>query len=178
MAHVRGDLESDVLMPVGLSVEQQGLNSLARELKQAEDGKRLRRDLSKAMRGALDPAVEQIKAGVMAVPSGSSTPTSGPGLRSSVAKQIKAQATLTGRRTGAKIAAKRTPGVRNFRHAPKRLNARKGWRRPVFGSNTWVTQMGNPGYFDDPITDRRGEFRTAVLDVMEDFAATVAKKGA
>lgn len=163
-------------MPIELSVQQRDLQRIAKELKGQADGKRLRRELAKDLRGELDPAVSAIRAGVMAIPTAGEQAAEGPGLRSAVARKIKAQATLTGRRTGAKMVAGRTQEVRGFRHAPKRLQSRKGWTHPVYGRGS-VRQIGNPGYFDDPIRDRRAQYRRAVLDVIERWAKRLARKG-
>lgn len=164
-------------MPILLTVEQKALQELARALKEHEDGKKIRRELAKNLREALQPAITQIKAGLWGVGSGDIKPDGEP-LRTAVAKNIKAEARLTGRSTGARVRAKKTPHVRGFANAPKRLNRRKGWRHPLFGHNIWVQQMGNPGYFDDPLQERRDDYRKAILQVMEDTAKKIAAKGA
>ncbi|GIH29095.1 hypothetical protein Aph01nite_74050 [Acrocarpospora phusangensis] len=158
---------------IELSADQQALQALARALGREADGKKLRRDLAKELRQALQPAVGEIKAGLMSIGSGG-LPADGEPLRPAVARKIKAEARLSGRQTGARVRARRTEAVRGFRHAPKRLNSAKGWRRPVFGTGLWVVQLGKPGYFDDPLERRRGEFRTAVHKAMEDAAARIA----
>lgn len=162
-------------MPVQLSVDQQALQALTRALKAEADGKKLRRELAKNLRQALDPAKGEIVAGLMSVGSGE-VQAEGEPLRTAVAKQIKAEARLTGRSTGARMRARRTPDVRGFTHAPKRLNSRKGWRRRIFGTDRWVVQLGKPGYFDDPLERRHGEYRQAVLDAMEDLAKRIAAR--
>lgn len=158
-------------MPVEFSTEQEALRSLNRSLKNEADGKVLRRDLSKNMRGAVEPVVSEIKAGVMAVGHGGMA-TQGEPLRPAVAKKIKAEARLTGKQTGARIRARKVK-VRGFENAPKRLNQTKGWRHPVFGGGAWVTQMGNPNYWDDPIDDKKDEYREAVIEAMDDMAGRI-----
>lgn len=161
-------------MAVELSIDQQALQAVARALAKEDDGKKLRRDLAKNIRHALEPAVDDIKAGVMAM-GHAGLATVGAGLRESVAKGIKAEARLTGRSTGARVRARRTPGVRGFTHAPRRLNRKGGWRHPVFGDReVWVEQIGVPDFFDRPLTSRRAALRAAVLQAMEDAAERIA----
>lgn len=158
--------------PVELSTDQQALQALAKALGKEADGKQLRRDLAKGLREALQPTISEIRSGLMSLGHGG-LPTEGEPLRAAVNKKIVAEARLSGKATGARIRAKRTEGIRGFRHAPKRLNADKGWRRRVFGTNHWVVQLGKPGFFDDPLKDRRAETRAAVLKVMNEAAARI-----
>lgn len=158
--------------PVELSIDQQALQALAKALSAEADGKKLRRDLAKELRGALQPVLGEIRSGLMSLGHGG-LPTDGEPLRSAAGKRIVAEARLTGRSTGARVRAKRTEATRNFRHAPKRLNSDKGWRRRVFGSDHWVVQVGKPGFFDDPIKDRKAELRAAVLKAMNDAAGRI-----
>lgn len=164
-------------MPIQLSAEQEGLQSLGRALREHADGKRIRRELGKNMRDALTPAVDEIKSGLMATSSGS-VPTEGEPLRAGVAKKIKAEARFSGKATGARVRARKTQGIRGFANAAKRLNSAKGWRHPVYGTNTYVTQTGNPNYWDDPLDENQDQYRKAVLEVMENTAREIAQKGA
>lgn len=161
-------------MAIELSIDQQALQALTRALRAEDDGKKLRRDLANNLRHALEPAVADIKSGVMALGSAGLS-TAGGGLAAAVAKNVKAEARLTGRSTGARIRIRTTPGVRGFTHAPRRVNSPKGWRHPVFGDrDTWVQQIGVPGFFDRPIAARRTALRAAVLEAMEDMAERIA----
>lgn len=161
-------------MPVELSVDQQALQSLARALSAEADGKKLRRELAKKLREALEPAKQDIRAELM----GMGVRRHGnPPLRTNVLKNMKAQARLSGRRTGARISIKKTPDIRGFANAPKRLNRKKGWRHPVFGDREhWVAQIGKPEYFDRPLHENRDQYRKAVLAAMEEMAQRIAKR--
>lgn len=162
-------------MPVELSVEQEGLQALARALSEEADGKKLRRQLATELREASQPAVSEIKASLMSM-SSAGLPSDGEPLRSGVAKKIKAEARLTGRSTGARVKARKTQSLRGFANAAKRINSRKGWRHRTFGLDVWVRQIGKPGFFDDPLEDRRDEWRRAVLAVMEKTAKRITGK--
>lgn len=160
-------------MPVQLSIDQQALQSLARALSAEENGKKLRRELAKNLREALEPAKEDVRSGLM----GMSTHKHGsPPLRTTVLKGLQAQARLTGRSTGAKVRIKKTPGLRDFANAPKRLNRKKGWRHKTFGAEPWQQQIGEPDYFDRPMRENRDRYRKAVHAAMEDMARRIARK--
>lgn len=160
-------------MPVELTIEQRALLELGRALKRESDGKELRRDLIRELKKPLAPAVAEIKSGVMAIGAGGLPPGEGEPLRTAVVRRIRAEVKLSGKAIGVRVRARRTESVRGFRHAPKRLNAAKGWRRPVFGTDRWVVQFGNPGYFDRPLEGRKPEFRAAVLQTMEATARRI-----
>ena len=130
--------------PVDVSVSLEGFDSLARALRAEEDGKELRKELAKNMRNALAPAVDKAKGNVMAI---SHLSTASPALRSGVAKKIRPEVKLGGRWTGARIKAKKTPGLRGFALAAKRLQAAGGWRVQTYG-RTWRTQHGKVDWFD------------------------------
>lgn len=160
-------------MAVQLTIEHRALQELGRALKAEADGKQLRRDLIRELKKPLAPAVAEIKAGVMAVGAGGLPPAEGEPLRPAVKRRIRSEVKLSGHATGVRVRARKTEAVRGFRNAPKRLNSPKGWRHPVFGTDRWVTQMGNPGYFDEPLKRRRREFRTATLRTMEATARRI-----
>lgn len=157
-------------MAVQLTIEQRALLELGRALKREADGKQLRRDLIRELKKPLAPAVAEIKAGVMSVGSGGLPPADGEPLRPAVTRRIRAEVKLSGHAVGVRVRARRTEAVRGFRNAPKRLNSPKGWRHPVYGTDRWVVQIGKPHYFDEPLESRRGEFRSAVLQAMDDTA--------
>lgn len=158
---------------IGVEVDRDSLRRATRELTAASDGKRLRREMAAVMRRALDPAVAEARAAVMSIPSARS---GSPPLRAGIAARIRAEVRLSGRSTGARVRARRTPHIRGFDHAPKRTQSRRGWRRPAFGSETWVTQRGRVRWFDDAVKRRAGESRAAVKAVLDDFARRLADR--
>lgn len=149
-----------------LTIEQRGLAELGRALRREADGKAMRRDLIRELRKPTAPAVAEIKAGVMSMPA-TGLPAAGEPLRAAVARKVRTEVKLSGYAVGVRVKASKTPALRGFRNAPKRLNSPKGWRHPVYGSAAWVSQRGQPGYFDDPLKHRRPEFRRGVLQAMD-----------
>jgi hypothetical protein len=152
---------------LSLSVQDRQLRDLARHLRSFEDGKVLRRNLAKKLRTAVKPVVAQVKAAIKATPSKGRG--SGPSMRAAIARRVSAQARpTTGRTAGVKIVA-RKPTLRGFANAPQRFN-RKNFRHPVFGdADKWITQIGDPGWFDDTIAHNRLRFRLEVMGTLEEF---------
>lgn len=160
---------------IDLSVDAQALQALGRRLRDEADGKKLRRDLAKNIRQALEPAKQEVRSGLMGM-STAGLPVDGPPLRATVLKGLRAEARLTGRSTGARLRMRKTPQLRGFKNAPKRLNSKKGWRRQVYGQDIWVVQTGAREYFDGPITRGRARYRAAVLTAMNDTARRITRK--
>ncbi|MFD8531532.1 hypothetical protein ACFV0L_29340 [Streptosporangium canum] len=158
---------------VEANVRAEALVALGKALKQESDGKAMRRDLIRELKKPLAPAVAEIKAGLMSISSGG-LPADGQPMRRTVARRIATQVKLSGRLAGVRVRARKTPELRGFANAAKRLNSPKGFRHQVFGSNRWVVQFGRPNYFDDPLTERRAEFRQGVLDTMQATAQRIA----
>lgn len=144
------------------------------------DGKRLRLDLIRDLKVAVQPAQGQVKAQLRSWPSSSSATVS-PALGSYLAGQVTSQVRMTTRKAGVAIRIKKTPDLRNFRFASRMLN-RASWRHPVFGRATWVTQTSaNPGFFDTTLAAGKAEYRAAVLaaiTAMEQRIAARVKTGA
>jgi hypothetical protein len=161
--------------PVEFTVEQEGLQSLARALKAEADGKALRRDLSKQLRAALDPIKEEARSNLMGIASAGLN--QGVPLRTAVAQNLKAEARLSGRSTGARLRVRRKGMPRAFHNAPKALNTPKGWRHRVFGGDVWVQQLAIPAeWFDRATRAGHDQARDATLQAMEDMAARIADR--
>jgi len=150
------------------------LADVATALRYEEDGLRLRRQLAKELRQAVEPAVASAKAQIMSMGSAGLAHEGEP-LRSAIARQVKAQTTLTAKSAGVRVRVSTRGMPRGFRQAPRRTN-RDNWRHPVFGNrDVWVTQRGKPGWFDDPLNARRAEYRTRVERAVSDMAARISR---
>lgn len=164
--------------PVELEVRADDFRALARAMRQEADGKRLRRDMVRNLRVAVNPAVAEVRAAVRALPS-EGGPRDGAALRQTVAQKVRPQVRLSGRSPGVSIKAKKTGMPRGFKNAPKRLNSKGGWRHPVFGSRSiFVHQtVSRPGWFDDTLRRRRDRYREAVSNAVVDMARRLASRG-
>lgn len=151
---------------IEITVEQRVFQEVGRRLLAEADGKKLRRDLGKQIRRATLPIVAEAKSNILGMADGPAR-TQGMSLRAAIARDIKVQTRYTGRSAGARIRVTKKRMPRGFRNAPKRLNSGKGWRHPVFGSDTWVRQSGRPGWFDNATRKHHAEVRRAVLRAMK-----------
>jgi hypothetical protein len=158
---------------IEVRVDSSDLRRLGLALRVEENGKQLRRDLTKEIRRALAPAVAEARAGIMAM--GSSGPSAGVPLRAAIARQVRAEARLSGRTPGARVKAKKRGMPRGFVNAPKRTNRAAGWRHPVYGHG-WAQQFGRPGWFDEPMQRNKGAYRAAVIKAMGDTARRVTRR--
>lgn len=161
-------------MPIEYSIDQQAIVKLGAAIRAEEDGNVMRRELTRNLRATVEPAVIEIRAGVMAVPS--SGISEGESLRAAVSQAFKVDVRYSGQSAGVRIRARKTPGIRGFTMAPRRLNDPRGWRHRVFGRDVWVQQYGNPRYFDNPIHRRSGDFRRDVLQAIDDMAKRIANR--
>lgn len=158
-----------------LQVDQSSLRRLVAAFDAEDNGVKLRRDLAKHLRKAVDPAAEAARREVLAMHSGGLA-HEGESLRTVVAAQVKVNAKLSGDEVGVRVRAG-SKGPRQFRGAARRLNQAQGWRHPVYGQHgVWVHQLGKPGWFDRPIRARREEYRQAVLAAMNDAADRIARE--
>jgi hypothetical protein len=163
-----------------VEVSAEGLEALVRALRAEEDGKRLRRDLAKGMRQALQPTVEAVRGAAGSLPA-SGRSHGGGSLRGAIQKAVKAETRLSGRTTGARIKVRKTPGTRGFANAPMRENRAAGWRHPVWshaeqGHSGWAHQYGRAHWFDDTTLQATGAARAAVEQAMEDMARRIASR--
>ena len=159
---------------IELSTEAQALEGVATALRFEEDGRQLRKDMTRELRQAVEPAIPVIKSGLMSY---SGAGRVSPSLTATVASRVRVASRLTGDRAGVRVSIGRTGMPRGFRNAPKRLNRAEGWRHPVFGdTEKWVQQRGPAGYFDDPLNERRDEMRAAVVRAVEEMSERVARR--
>lgn len=171
---------------VGLSVEQKGLRELRDLIKAEEDGAQLRKELLAALRGVIAPAVDEIKSGAATGKRGGSIAKPGKDYKGSasavsisaaIARGVGTQVRLSGAMVGVAVKASKRGMPRGFINAPKRFNA-KQFKHKVFGRNVWVEQSGAPGFFDNPIAQRRADYRAAIIAVMEAMSARIASRSA
>lgn len=161
---------------IALEADASALKRVATALNAEADGKALRRDLGKNIRKALAPAVAEARAGIRSM-SSAGLPVEGGGLRQAIARRIRAQAKLSGRTPGARVRVSKRGMPRGFELAARRTNRRKGWRHPVYGNrNVWVSQLGKPGWFDDPMRRGRPRYRAAVLAALNESARRITRK--
>lgn len=160
---------------LNLELTPQNLRNIARALKAEEDGKELRKELTKNMREALKPGAAQAKSSIMSL--ASTTPHDGPALKTSIARKIRPEERITGKFPGAKIKAFKTKNLRNFPNAPKRTNRASGWRHPVYGNReVWVQQTGKVKWFDRAFEGQQGHYQRQVQFALADMVNRIASR--
>ena len=127
------------------------LKRLNRQLRDLEDGKELRRELTSGLRGVVNPIRDQMKAAYRSRPTQDDRGRPGPSLRSLLAKATKTEVRTTGKLAGVRI---RVDG----RKMPDRMKSLpsmwegppqgKRWRHPVYGNReVWVAQQSHPTFY-------------------------------
>lgn len=174
-------------MVVRAEVSAPDLVDLAVAIRYEQDGDVMRREFVRNLRAAVTPAAEEAKGSIMSMPSGGLRQPGG-GLRSSVAKAIKTQVSLTSRSAKVKVRVAKNKSPRGFKNAPKALQLPGGWRHPVvqrplgkgalgpMPAPRWVAQVGKPGWFDTPLRSHRARYKAAVQEAMNHTADRIARK--
>ncbi|MEV6124871.1 hypothetical protein AB0M23_30925 [Streptomyces sp. NPDC052077] len=160
-----------------LSIELTATNlrAVSNALKAEEDGKELRKELTRNMREALKPGAAQAKSAIMSM--ASTTPHDGPALKTAIARKIRPEARITGRFPGAKIKAAKTKTLRGFPNAPKRTNRASGWRHPVYGNReVWVHQTGKAKWFDRAFDGQQAHYQRQVQFALADMVNRIASR--
>ena len=140
-----------------MSVEIKGaeqLATLSKRLKEVGD-KDLQRELSRGITQAMKPVR--------------------PALRKSARESLPSTGGLNRRVAKAKITSRRNrQGVRLQAGGPRsqvdEINAGR-FRHPVFGTDRWVTQQVQPGWWDRPTDDLRDDVQRELFAVMRRVAA-------
>lgn len=160
--------------PIAMDVTVEGIESLGRALAAEADGKQLRKELSANLRGALQPAADMAKSNIMSMRSQHGA-GGGPGLRQAIAKKVRPEVKLGGRWSGARVKAKKTPNIRQFRNAPKRTQKPGGWRAQSWGGE-WRVQVGKFEWFDRAMHGRDDVYKQRLLDAMNAMAQRIADR--
>lgn len=148
--------------------------------------KELRKQLSKRLRTAVKPAVEDVKAKVRSLPvrsvggggSGQRRAHRGGrgkshGLRSTIASGVRVQIRY-GDRPDLKIVIRpNLPGGQQ--KLPRYLNRASGWRHPVYGHrDRWVKQVGGE-YFEQTILRHQQQIAGEIVGALDDAAQAIVR---
>ncbi|MCO4699306.1 hypothetical protein LRR80_05400 [Streptomyces sp. RO-S4] len=160
---------------LNLELTADNLRNISNALKAEEDGKELRKELTKNMREALKPGAARAKSSIMSL--ASTTPHDGPALKTSIARKIRPEVRITGKFPGAKIKAFKTKNLRNFPNAPKRTNRASGWRHPVYGNREiWVQQTGKVRWFDRAFDGEQAHYKRQVQLAVAEMVNRIASR--
>ncbi|MFY1669492.1 hypothetical protein ACN27G_05990 [Plantactinospora sp. WMMB334] len=149
---------------------------VARALDAEATGAQWRREVAEELHEALRPGVAAVRGQLLGMPSGGGMERDGEPLRQAVAAQVHTDVRMAGSWSGARIRVRRIGMPRNFANAPKRLNSRRGWRHPVFRASVWTHQLGEPGWFDDPLRRLRPRLRAAAERALARRAERIGRR--
>lgn len=156
-----------------VEVDERDLAMLVAALRAESDGKALNRDLVHGLRAVVEPAAAAARSAILSMgTSGLHHPE--PALRTVVAEQTKVTVRTAGKHPSVGVRVTKHGMPRGFDNAPKRLNAAKGWRHPVFGQDTWVSQRGRPGWFDDTLNRFKPAAERAAHEAMDGVAERIS----
>lgn len=150
--------------------DRASFDRVAHALSQEASGREWRRDMSRGMEAALAPGVAAARSALLGAGSG------GGHDGSPLLPAVAAQVTVAPLNSGAVIVAGKNGIPRGFNNAAKRFNQRGGFRRRVYGSSTWVVQVGAPGWFDDTLHRMHPRLRAAALEVLAGRARRISRK--
>lgn len=139
------DIDSDIK-------EQMG--KLKRAMAEASNGKAMKRELSKKLRGIMNPLVAEQRARVLRLPSKGHQ---GQSMRQAVARQTKAATRWAGRDMGVQIIQRARSMPRDFRMAGRMFNREEGWHPKTLGGEQLHQQVRPANWFDAPVTGKRAE---------------------
>lgn len=161
-------------MPVELNIDQRAVQKVAKAVKAELDGKDLRKDLITELKTAVAPGVSAVKSKLQSMPQ-ASVPSS-PAIGSFLASRVVPQVRLSGQRTGVSVRIKKTPQLRGFTNAARRLN-QASWRHKVFGRDVWVEQTSPiQGFFDDTLAKDKPLYRAGVVAALEKMARRIKER--
>lgn len=140
------------------------LAQLARDMREAGDPQKLRRDLRRDIAAAMKPMKQAVQANERAIPAHGPRHT---GLRDDMVKATRIRVLAGSSRAEVKleVAPARMPAGK--RKLPSYMEGRGRWRHPVFGDrDRWVSQSGHP-YFWRAVRPHIEDVRKTVIDVVE-----------
>ena len=130
----------------------EALRRVARDIRQFEDGREMRKRLRAELKSAVTPIVQAEKRAVLALPSkGQSSRRGRRSLRRDIARATQARIRMSGPRAGALVwvnPRRMPPGKANLPGYLEGVRPFQRWRHPVFGdTDTWVTQQPRPWFY-------------------------------
>lgn len=161
---------------------------LARHLK-AND-RQMKNEMAAAVRKATKPAVNEVKAAILAVESHSygggrkareqyaqarGSKTASRGLRAAIARGITARTAMSVKSAGVRIHVNTTQLPPDQKSLPALMDGGRTWRHPVFGNReVWVTQQAAP-WFYVTLYKLRDPVAQELLLVVDRFMARISK---
>jgi hypothetical protein len=156
------DLDSDI---------KEKMVAIKRAMAEGAGGKTLKRELSKRLRGLMNPLVMEQRRKVLALPSKGGSRQS---MRQAIARQTRAATRWSGQNMGVSIIQRGRAMPRSFNMAGRMFNREEGWHPTSLGGETRHQQIRPAQWFDAPTAGKRGEVGRQVHAALEETAAKIA----
>lgn len=158
------ELDSDI---------KEKMQGLKRAMAAGADGKILKRELSKELRGLLNGLVTKQRSKILSLPSKGHT---GPSVRQAVARQLKAATRWSGQNTGISVIQRARGMPRDFRMAGRMFNREEGWNPTSLGGEQRHQEVSPAQWFDGPTEGVRPEVTRELHRALDRTAAKIAQK--
>lgn len=147
------------------------MNHLARAFAKTSDGKRMKREVSKRLRGILQPLVMERRAAVLRLPSKGHA---GPSMRQAIARQTRAATRWRGKNTGVSIVQRARSMPRSFNMAGRAFNRPEGWSPQNLGGIQVHQEVSPAEWFDSQNRKDRPGVRREVVKAIAEVADKMA----
>lgn len=137
------------------------------------DGKIMKRELSKRLRGLMAPLVQEQKARILGTPSKGHK---GASMRQAIAKQTKAAVRWSGSNIGVQVTQRGRSMPRDFRLAGRAFNREEGWHPQNLGGVVMHQQVRPSAWFDQPTHGQASKVKHEVMEALQDAAGKIADK--
>jgi hypothetical protein len=144
---------------------------LKKAMAEAADGKVIKKELAKELRGLLNPLVARQRAAVLRLPSKGGHSQS---MRQAIARQTKAATRWGGNNVGVQVIQRARGMPRDFQFAGRAFNRAEGWNPQTLGGETVHQQVRPTKWFDSETTGERAEATRAAHAALDRAAAKMA----
>jgi hypothetical protein len=146
---------------------------LKKAMSEAADGKVIKREIAKELRGLMNPLVAEQRARVLRLPSKGGS--HGQSMRQAIARQTKAATKWGGNNVGVQVIQRARGMPRNFQFAGRAFNRSSGWHPTSLGGETVHQQIRPAEWFDGATTGKRGEIGQKVHHALDVAADKIAR---
>lgn len=144
---------------------------LKKAMAEAENGKVIKREIAKELRGLLNPLVARQRAAVLRLPSKGGHSQS---MRQAIARQTKAATKWGGDNVGVQVIQRARSMPRGFQYAGRAFNRAEGWNPSTLGGETVHQQIRPAQWFDSETAGERSEVGQKVHHALDAAAAKMA----
>lgn len=147
------------------------MQKLKKAMAEGAGGRTLKRELSKKLRGLMNPIVAEQRGRVLRLPSKGHK---GPSMRQAIARQTKAATRWGGKSMGISVIQRARGMPRQFNMAGRAFNREEGWNPTTLAGETIHQQMSPTQWFDSPTASQKPEVGREILAAMRETADRIA----